>query len=373
MLKNKFILTVGLSMFAWLFIFNQVDAKTVLRSGENISISEDQAIEGDFYTAANSVNVSGSVTEDMVAAGAEITINGSVGKDALFISGRTDVHGTVGDDLRIISGEVTLAEPVGGDVFVLGGKLNVLSTATISGDLIIYAGQATIEGLVEGNIIGSVEKLRVDSVVKGEINVAVNELILGDKANIGGNVSYVSESLLVQSLNATVAGNVLRGDPIIPTGNSNLKAIVAPALILLFSALAWQLVSRKTLTLVVERSLGSALRSLITGFVCILLVPLAASLLMISMVGALIGLVLLVAYILILTLGLIAFSVVLGKIIFSSLNKSKEEINLLTIAVGVIGTVLLVILPVLGQLIILFFVIGTFGSIIDLLLRPVLK
>jgi hypothetical protein len=372
-MKNKFIKYLVVSSFIWVLVAPQAEAKTVLRSGENVSISEDQIIEGDFYSAANVVSISGEVAEDVVAAGAEITINGPVGDDALLIAGRTDVHGPVGDDLRVISAEVTIADPVAGDVFVLGGKVTILSTATIGGDLIVYAGQVTVEGLVEGNVVGTVGELRLDSVVKGGVDVTVTELILGDKANIGGDVKYVSEALVAQSLNAVVGGEMVRSDPIIPGKDFNYQTILVPVLILLFSVLAWHLVSKKTLGLVVERSLILSPRPIIFGVLGVLFIPLAAGLLLVSMVGSLVGMVVFLTYILLIVLSLIAFSAVLGKLLMKLFNKPKEEISLFTLVIGVVGVVTLVILPGVGQLVILLLVLLTFGAMVDLLIRPVLK
>lgn len=372
-MKNKFIKYVGAISFIWIILVAQVEAKTVLRSGENVSISEDQVIEGDFYSAANIVTVSGEVVEDIVAAGAEITVNGPVGDDALLIAGRTDIHGPIGDDLRVLSAEITIADPVAGDVFIIGGKVNILSTATISGDLIVYAGQVTVEGLVEGNIVGTVGDLRLDSVVNGGVDVTVTELVLGDKANISGDVKYVSETLATQSLNAVVGGDLVRSDPIIPGKEFNLQAILVPVLILLFSVLAWYLVSRKTLSLVVERALLVSPRPIIFGVLGIMFIPLVAGLLIVSMVGSLVGIALFIAYLLMLTLSLIAFSAVLGKLLMKLFNKPKEELSLVTLVVGVLGVVTLVILPGVGQVMILALVILSHGAMIDLLIRPVLK
>lgn len=373
MTKNKLTISLVISSFVWLLLITQAEAKTVLRSGENVSLSEEQMIEGDFYSAANTINVSGEVVEDMVAAAAEITINGSVGNDALLIAGRTDVHGSVGDDLRIISGEVTLAEAVTGDVFVLGGKVNILSTASIGGDLIVYAGQVTVEGLVEGNIVGSVDTFRIDSVVKGDIDVVVSELTLGDKANIAGSVKYVSETPLNQSLNATVGGDLVRSDPVIPVKNFNFKSALVPVLLLLFSVLAWYLVSRKTLGLVVERALIISPRPFLIGLVAILFVPLAATLLIVSMIGSLVGIVILLAYVLIFMLSIIGFPALLGKLLMQLFNKPKENLSLLTLVIGVLASIVLMILPVVGGVVLMIIIIVTFGSIVDLLVRPVLK
>jgi len=361
------------ALFAFLVCFllvQQAEARTVIRTGDNISIAEDQIIEGDFYTAANIINLSGKVDEDLVAAAADITLNGSVGDDVLIIAGRTDIHGTVGDDLRIISGEVTIAEAVAGDVFVIGGVVKILSTATVGGDVIVYAGQATIEGMVEGDIVGSIDELRIDGVVKGDVDVRVSDLTFGDRAAVTGTVRYVSHNVAVQSLNSTIEGELTRSDPALPVKDMTLKVALVPVLVLLFSILTWYLVSRKTLALLVDRATERSPRPILTGIIFILLAPLAASLLMVSMIGVLVGAAILLAYFLIMLLSIISFSAVLGKLLMKLFNKPRAELSLFNLTIGVLGVVLLVLLPVIGQLSLLALIILTFGTIVDLIIRP---
>lgn len=372
-MKNTFTTSlVTLTIFCGLFV-SQAEAETVVRSGQNISVAEDQVIEGDFYSAADIVNISGEVTEDMVSAGGEITINGAVGDDALLIAGRVDVHGKIGDDLRVIAGEVTIAEPIAGDLFVLGAKVNILSTASISGDLIIYGGQAEIKGLVEGDIVGSVDDLRIDAPVNGDVDVSVSQLTLGDRTNIAGNVRYVSHAQVTQSLNATVAGELVRNDPVLPGATSSFRDILIPVLILLFSALVWFLVSRKTLNIVVDKALRKSVRPFLIGLAIILLTPFASVMLMVSTIGALVGIGLMLAYMLVLVLAIISFSVVIGKLLVSLFSKPKESVSLFTIITGVIGTIILVLLPIVGELALIFIIILTLGAIVDSLIKPIFK
>lgn len=370
---TRLISTLGLFIFFLNIGVSYAEAKAVVRSGDTVSIAEEQIIEGDFYSAASIINISGTVEEDMISAGGQITINGSVGDDALLMAGRVDIHGTVGDDLRIISGEVIIAEPVMGDVFVVGGSVNILSTASISGDVILYAGQATIAGSVGGDVIGSVGKLRIDSLVSGDVDVTVTELTLGDRANIEGSVKYVSNSLVTQSLNATVGGELVRNDPVFPGREMNLRNALIPVLVILFSLLTWYLVSRRSLTKVVNRALIRSPRPFLLGLGTLLLAPFAGVILLMSMIGSLAGLVVIFGYLLLLTLSVIGLAAVLGLLLMTAFNKPASEITLMSLAVGIVGISLFMLLPVIGQLVLVGFMILTLGSLVDILVRPTLK
>lgn len=371
-LQNLFLLFIFVFV-AGSFALPVAEAKSVVRISDDISITEGDVIEGDFYPAAYKINISGVVDNDINAIGSQITVNGEVGNDALLVAFKTDVHGTIGDDLRIVGYEVTIAEPVAGDVFVIGGIVNVLSTASIAGDLIIFGGQATVEGSVGGDLLGTIDNLRIDGSVAGDVDITVNQLTLGDKTAIEGSVRYVSSLLATQALNATVGGNMVRNDPIIPVKDVTLGSAVLPVLVLLFSTLVWYLVSRKSLNLVVERALTRSVRPVLIGTVALFMTPIAISILWVSIIGSIIGLVVLLGYVLFLLLSIVGLGAVLGQLLMKIFNQPVKHVSLLTLVVGVAGVVLLMLLPVLGIAILLGLMIVTFGAMIDLLIRPNLK
>jgi len=351
------------------------EADSVLRSGEAVSIAEDQIVEGDFYAAGSKVSISGELKEDLVAAGGQVTVNGPVGADAFIVGGGVDVHGTVGDDLRIIAGEVTLAEPVMGDILVIGGSVTILSTASVAGDVIVFAGDVVIEGSVGGDVIGTVGSLRVDAPVAGDIDITTNTLTLGDNAQVAGSVLYTSDIVLTQALNASVTGDTVRNDPLITKDNSgDWKTLLIVALVFLFSVLVWYLLSRQTLQWVVNRAVNRSVRSLLIGFSILILVPIGASVLLVSTIGSLVGLILFTLYLLILTLGLVGSMAVFGSVIYTHLFSNKKPIKLvispLTLILGVFAFMAALLVPFVGLLIITLGFLTTCGAIAETLFRP---
>lgn len=363
------ILTLGLLVMLSIGA-TDAQASSVIRTGESVSVLGDQKIEGDFYSAAGKFNVSGEVEEDALVVAGQITINGSIGKDAALIGAGVDVYGTIGDDLRIIAGDATIAEPVMGDLLVIAGTVHLLSTASVAGDVILLAGQATIEGSVGGDIIGRAETLRIDGTVTGNVDVNAVTLTLGDKAAIEGSVSYVSRSVAVKSLNATVGGEMTRNDPIFEPADVSLRSTVLPVLVVLFSVLAWYLVSRKTLLQVTERALIKSPRPIVLGAGILLLAPFAIVMLSVSMIGIFVGAALFFGYGLLVVLGLVGLTAVLGRLLMKLFNKPNARLSLVTILVGVIAVSLLMLLPVIGMLLLMVLFILTMGAIVDLVLRP---
>jgi hypothetical protein len=57
--------SILLGVFSVVLILPQaVEAKTVVRTGDTVSVAQEQKIEGNFYTAAGIVDISGEMTAD---------------------------------------------------------------------------------------------------------------------------------------------------------------------------------------------------------------------------------------------------------------------------------------------------------------------
>jgi len=345
------------------------DARTVVRSGETVSIAQDQLIEGDFYTAALLINLSGQVEEDWLAVGTEISLNGQVGADAFIVGSRVVINGTVGDDLRVIAETVEINEPVLGDVFVVGANVTIAPSATVTGDVTIIGGAAEVNGSVEGRILGWLETLRVDSAVSGDIDVTVIELTLGDDANVSGDVTYVSQTPLIRSQSATIVGEEVRNEPRVEETRPVLSTLLLPLLVLLFSAALWFLLSRRTLQRVANRALQPGIRSVILGILAILFVSLAIFILLVSMLGMLAGVAALATFMLFITLAVVALPAVLAQLVYSLFQKSVPPVSLLTLLVGTLLVGACALVPVVGPVILIGFTVLNFGALLDLLLR----
>jgi cytoskeletal protein CcmA (bactofilin family) len=345
------------------------EARTVVRSGDTVSIGQDQLIEGDLYAAGNIVNVSGQITEDLLLAASEVNVNGAVGEDVFIMAGNVDINATVGDDVRILGGTAIIAEPVLGDVFVVGGTVKILSTATIAGDLTVVGSVVEVAGSVDGRVLGWVESLRLDSSVGGDVEVSTASLTLGDNANISGNITYESVNQLVRSQNATVAGEIIRNDPAEPEPESPITAILMPLLILLFSVALWFLLSRYSLQRVVQHALSPGVRPILIGTLVLLLGPFAVGILFVSMLGMLGGVALLATYMLFITLAIIALPAVVAHFVYNLFKGERTPITLLTLVLGAVLVVALMAVPVVGPILLVGFFVLTFGALLDLLFR----
>jgi hypothetical protein len=341
-----------------------VSAETVLRSGTDISVAPDQVIDGNFYVGAfdDATTMSGIVNKDMVAFGSTMTVNGEVKEDLTFVSGVAQLHGPVGGDVRIVGGEVTIADTVGGDVVVLGGVLHILPTATIAGDVFFFGGSADIAGTVSGSVYGNAEQFTIDATIGKQVDVkAVASLVLGARANIAGNVTYESVAPLTRDP-AAIIGGELSDRPLAPADNP-ARTMAIPFLVLLFTTLALYLIFRRETEMVAVTSSGAYLLSAFVGLGVIILGPLISMLLMVTVLGSLLGLIGVFVVVLGLLIGMALAPAVAGYMLMQVVSRTVAIPYLVALVLSAAVLYLLLLVPVVGVVVYLSFVIVAIGGL----------
>lgn len=343
-----------------------VSAETVVRAGEALTVDESQVVDGDYYVSVGpfgNTTMSGTVEGDMYALGGSVTTNGNVGQDLSILGGVAQLHASVTDDVRLLVGEATVAEDIGGDLFVLGGTLKVLSTAKIGGSIYFFGRDAVIDGEVDGAIHGTMDRLRVDGVVLGDVDVnAYENLTFGSEANIAGNVNYTSQNELVRAADSVIEGEISKVTLAPPTNQELVQGVLVPLLIIMFAALTMYLLFKKQLTSMYMIMEESYTKVALIGLGILVVGPMISILLLATILGLVVGVISLAAVTILLVAGFTLSGVMFGTIL-SRLMSNQVNINLLWIVLGVGGLYLIGLVPIVGPIVVLGMFIITTGTI----------
>lgn len=340
-------------------------ADSVVRSGATVEVKSDEVVAEDYYALANSIALSGEIKGDVHVVGGQITVNGPIGSDLFAVAGGVQLHAPVADDVRLIAGEVVIAEPIAGDVFVFANSLEILSTASVGGDVFFFGGGAKIAGAVGGSVMGVYTDLRIDSAVAGTVEVSANQLVLGEKAVIAGNLLYESPVDLVRAQAAVVEGDVIKqGKAEVAEKPFDSRFVLVPFLISLFCSLTLYLILRRHLSAFLAASQPFAQRTLIgmLGLIALFFVSLV---LFGTVLGLWLGVLGILFFLLTGVFAYLLFPIVLGAVL-SGIVSSKPTINTLTVLIGVIVAHLIAQIPVIGLLVLLSgfaLIAGTFFTL----------
>ena len=359
-------------LFAALFLLplQGVFANTVVRSGDTVTLASNQSIDGSFYVVGGTVALSGKVVGDTTVIGGNVTVGGEVTEDLAILAGTVNLQSPMAEDVRIVAGQVTITENIKGNLVVVAGKLTISSKATIDGDVLFYGGELVSEGAIGGKLLGSADSVRVDGAVKGGIDMSARTLTLGEQANITGDVKYASESDLTRAPGAVVEGTVVKNAPVVAQESRVVTArqIAVAFLISLFATLSFYLVFRRMIESFAGAVRSGLLVKTVVGFIFVFMAPLLIIILLVSVLGALVGLVALGLFILLLTLTLPLMAVTAGSLIASWVD-AKSRITVPYLLLGAITIHVCLLLPIFGVAIVLWLFLATIGSLVDQLYR----
>jgi len=259
------------------------------------------------------------------AAADEVVIN-----DSIHLGGKVDIAETVDGQLTVAAGHVNVTAPVHGNVRMAGGKLEFSKEATVAGDMAVAGGTVVIEGPVTGNVRAVGGTVTINGAIGGDAKVAAGTLVLGPDARVAGALDFRGGQL-DQDPAAQVVGGVTRHarnhdrwnhEAPRTAGERFMRGWLWTAgLIVLAALLAAALPgpSRRMATELRERPWLTPL----LGLVALSTIPVAAVLVMITIIGIPLGLLALIAYGGLLLLGYVWLAVVVGGLL---LDRIKPEV-----------------------------------------------
>jgi len=346
-----------------------------LTAGEQYSLPTDKAVIGNLYVAAGTATVGGRVTGDVYAAGGTIAVSGSVGGDVTAGGGTVQVLGPVDGDVRVAGGTLTVNTAIGGDLAVFGGTVHVLPGATVSGDVLAVGGQVIIDGAVLGSVKSVGGGMVINGTVRGVVDVKVGErLEIGPSALIGGVLRYTAPSEAVIAEGASLTSGMEYTPSKMRAFEHRAPQRAVWAVVGVLTGLQMLTVLGLALLLVWrwrKQTLGiladvrdAFWASLGRGIAYLILVPIAAVFLLISIIGTLPGVLLLMAYGAALVLTKALAGMLFGSVVVMIARK-KHVLDLTwgSAIGGVIGLKVIGLIPVIGWLVAAVATVAVFGVI----------
>jgi len=330
-MPQRIFIIAMLPVFLFLILFlatNPVEAATV-EYGESITIGAEETIDDDIYCFGDTVNISGTILGD-----------------AVIFARQANIDGTVRGSLLVFAETIRISGNSAGSV---RGAANSFSfNGSTSGDLMVAA-----------------DRLNINGSVQRDIYAAVGNLFLGPETVVGGNVNYYSTDEAALHEEAIIGGTLERTVPrehetAAPARSiwSFVRPILSLLLVTALIVLLFPNISRGTINTIKEQpslSLG-------IGALIVFTTPLAAILLLLTVIGAPLSILSILTYAVLLYLTRIFAGYFLGRLAFDRMGK---ELHPLWVAlIGVLVLSLLVKIPYIGWFIHLVAVIFAAGALL---------
>lgn len=262
--------------------------------GDALTIASGEVREGDLYAAGEAVRVDGRLNGDLVAGARRIVVDGQVEGDVFAAGNTIDLRGPIGDSTRIAGQLLTVDTTIDGDLLAGGEELLLTENASVAGGLTAAASLVEIDGTVGRGARVAAGEIIVRGTVEGNANVIADRLDLAPGARITGDLDYRARTPLSPEAAARVEGAVRYEEPIEDPDDGGgggfwvvmwFWQVLAALLtgIVLVAALRG-VVERLVASIAEETTLGALL-----GFTAFLLIPVAAVIAMVTLIGLPIG------------------------------------------------------------------------------------
>lgn len=340
--------------------------------GDYITLTGDRVINGNYYVAANKVEIFGTVNGDIFVAGNDIVIDSDNINGDVFAAGNTiTIKGKINGSLRLVGQKLAVEAEVAKNVLAVGQYLDLNKDTKVQGH-VSFAGQmASLYGWVGGRWESVLESLRINGQIVGDVDVYLGNskaasIDLASGSSIQGRLKYWSSQNL--NLDQTKVAQGIEYQTIAEAVKYKIKpeltlfGIIWEILSMSIVALLWWRYSKKCFYQsydIVKKNPG---KSLLWGFLTLIAMPILLILLMVTIVGVPLALILLVSFAVGLYLAKILAAWLMIRLVQQTWWKKYRGKDWALLIAGILIMALLVKLPILGWLIAFVFYLWAWGA-----------
>lgn len=323
-------------------------------NGEDVNSNLNQpteTINGDIYRSGDDIQISEAVNGNVfVAAKKAVTITGQIAGDLFVIADIVNIDGAqIYGNVFVLANTVTLNGLIY-DLYGVCDTLEVQFNGTTYRDLRAICDKATLNGVVGGNVNISAAKsleLQDDCVIYQNLNYSTKNQLDINKDLVQGEINYTQLD---------------------DTSNNIMSYVMSFALVLVFTLVVWLVVTflaPKFTEKFTKAGKNRPVASLLFGLLTLIVVPIVSLLLMITIIGAPVGLILFALYALVISISIPMASISLAHILS---NVLADKVKFLTKAKNILSVIivtfvlwLITLIPYVGGVVTLLAVIYGLG------------
>ncbi|MBP6866361.1 MAG: hypothetical protein KBC12_02350 [Candidatus Pacebacteria bacterium] len=339
-------------------------------SGDNVVVSSDTPYRN-LYVGGSNVTVNSEVLGDLFVGGGSVNVSAPVEEDLFVAGGNITISSPVSGDARVLGGNVVINAPIAGDLLIAGGTVSLGEGATVGGDLWIAGGNVNLTGVVNGNLKVAGEQIFLNGEVLGKTELtSTDKVTFGPMAVLLGPITYCGDKDPVIETGAqvgTIERKTIGEDSVMNDGFSPMPMLLKTLILLVTLLVIWKLFTSQT-TRLVQKTSADFWRNLLWGVISIVVIPVISLLLMFTVFGFALGVIVLLVYFILMIVSCALALLVIGKYAEKLFKQeSHDKITPKTILWGVLGSLVLAMVPVVGPVISSAFFMAVFGGMLRIL------
>ena len=354
---------VTAGLFSASLLFSKKSHASNLQYNQNVNVYKKSS--GNLYVAGNSLSVNNKILGDVIFFGSNSIVNNTISQDFIDFSGTTLIDGTVLNNAYIVSGNIILNGKVREDLVSLGGNIDISKSSTVYGNLYALGGEVLIDGKIIHNAYINAGHFVLNGHIGGNLKLSSNNVKINKGSSINGYFSYTGSDNKSSYVNKnSIKGHIYRNYT-----NKDQKEIaltIARTVLIFLAMIIFVLLFIKILPKlslsVVKNATDKTWTSFGYGFIEIIVTPVIAVILLLTIIGIPISIFLIGIYILLMFVSYMLNGLILGAFITKYLYKMDAGIRFRSAFAGIFISSLISIIPIIGGLYNIFIGIIIFGA-----------
>jgi cytoskeletal protein CcmA (bactofilin family) len=326
-----------------------------VRTGDNTTVAAREVIDSSLYAAGRTIDIAGEVNGDVFCVGQNVTVSGTVRGDVVCAGQTVHISGTVEGDVRAAGQNVVIGANVKGGLTVGAQSFTLENGATIARDATIGGDTAVLNGSVGRDVVIGSAQTTLSQNVGRNVKATVEHLNITGRATIGGELSYTSRNKADIATGAEVAGRTTRYKPQAEKQSDYGKVFnfgfgmgLYAVLSLLIVALALVLLFPHAFDAASVVALRDPFKTFLWGLGASFVAPVLIIGLLVTVIGIPLGLLVLLAWLLVVMLSGPFFGYAIGRLIWR-----EQKHAVLTMLVGSLIVLFAYLVPVIGAFMLL--------------------
>ncbi len=166
-------------------------AAEVRHGDPSFTLPAGQEVKTDLIVAADRTEIDGDVDGDLIVFSQSTTVNGHVKGDILAFGRDVRVNGTVDGNVRSCNQSLTIAGTVGKNVMSWAEELLLGDKASVGGTMTAFTGDAELDGRVGGDVLAYTRLMEINGTLGRNATITAGDRMkIGPQADVMGQIKY---------------------------------------------------------------------------------------------------------------------------------------------------------------------------------------
>lgn len=321
------------------------------------SVTRTGRVSEDLYAAGGQVTIAADVDGDVIVAGGRVVVDQRVTGDVMAAGGFLELRADVQDDVRAAGGFITISGSIAGDVIAAGGTVSLSRSAEVRGRAWLTGGRVEIDGRLDRGLRAAGGSVSIAGEINGDVDLFADKITVLPTARIRGDIRYSGRHEPTIDTGAQITGQVsyepFESGVTARTPAAAWGARIAIVVSLMLTGVVLFLMFPSFAGGAAQAIASDAWKCLGLGLAVLIIGPIVALLLLVTIIGIPLAIIALAAYVVFLIAGYLIAALFLGELGLRWTGQDRQaptSLRALSIVSAVLVLSIIRWIPLMGAL-----------------------